>query len=380
MGTPQKSIVIVAGEASGDMRAAGLVKAVKKADPSITFTGIGGTHMAAAGVHLLAGIDDLGVVGIWDVLKHLPRIKQIYDMLIAHAAAHRPDAVILVDYPGFNMKLAAAFKRMGIKVIYYVSPQVWAWKEKRITKIKQIVDRMLVLFPFEEGIYAKYGMTVDYVGHPLLDEVKITEPPASIKAQFKFKPHMQVIGLMPGSRDKEVQRHLPVMLDAAKILLEKNADRKFLVLKAPTIPRAVLEDAIKTSGVPAVIYDGPAYNGIGSMDAAIIASGTATLEAGLLLRPMVIMYKTAWLTYAIAKAFVKIPYIGLVNVVAGKKIIEEYIQDDATPANIAAGINRIFADPNTYARMTNDLAQVKTSLGHGGASQRAAAVVLDVLK
>lgn len=380
MGTPQKNILIVAGEASGDMRGAALVRAIAKLSPGVRFSGVGGKHMSEAGVWLVANIDQMGVVGIWEVLKHLPVIKKIFERVVEHARQEKPDAVILVDYPGFNMRLAQVLKGMGLKIIYYVSPQVWAWKEKRIEKIKTIVDRMMVLFPFEQEVYAKYGMTVDYVGHPLVDEVKVTEPPSSVKAQLGFKPHMPAIGLLPGSRIKEVERHLPVMLQAAGLLLAKNPDRRFMVLKAPTIARDLIETQIQKSGVAAVIYDGPAYNGIGAMDAVIVASGTATLEAGLLLRPMIIMYKTAWPTYWLAKLFVKIPYIGLVNVVAGRKIIEEFIQDDATPEKMAAAIENIFANPNAYAQMTNDLAQVKSALGRSGASHRAAQIVIEVLK
>jgi lipid-A-disaccharide synthase len=381
MGTPKKHILIVAGEASGDMRAAGLVSAVRKLSPDIEFAGVGGKYMANAGVKILADIDQLGVVGITDVIKHLPLIKKIFNMLTSYADKQHIDAVLLVDYPGFNLRLAKALKAKGIKTIYYVSPQVWAWREKRVIKIKTIVDRMMVLFPFEKEIYTKYGMTaVDYVGHPLIDEVKITEPPASIKARLGIKPGIQTIGLLPGSRVKEIQRHLPIMLDAAKLLLAKNPNRRFIMLKAATIPREMLDEEIKKSGVPVVIYEGQAYNGMGAMDAAIIASGTATLEAGLLLRPMVIIYKTTWLTYRIAKQLVKIPYIGLVNVVAGKKIVEELLQDDATPEKIAAGIENIFSNPNVYGQITNDLAKVKQSLGNSGASVRAAQIVIQELK
>ena len=379
MGTPQKRILIVAGEASGDMRAAGLVRAVKEISPGIHFTGIGGKHMAEAGVKIFAGIDQMGIVGIWDVFKHLPLIKRIFNLALEFARREHVDAAILVDYPGFNLRLAKVLKSMGITVIYYVSPQVWAWREQRIKAIKNTVDRMLVLFPFEKEIYAKYGMNVDYVGHPLVDEVKVTEPPSSVKAALDFKPHMPVIGLMPGSRVKEVQRHLPVMLEAAGILLRNNRDRRFIVLKAATVPREMLAMAIQKANVPAVIYDGPVYNGIAAMDAVLVASGTATLEAGLLLRPMVILYKTAWLTYWVAKMFVKIPYIGLVNVVAGKKIVEEFIQNDATAQNIANAVEQIFSHPNAYGQMTNDLAQVKSSLGVCGASRRAAEIVLEEL-
>lgn len=379
MGTPQKRILIVAGEASGDMRAAGIVKAINKTHPNYHWVGVGGPSMKTAGVELLENIDKLGVVGFLEVIKHLPIIRQVFKHIIAYIDKNPIDAALLVDYPGFNMRLAKILKDRGIKVIYYVSPQVWAWKEKRINVIKKIVDKMLVLFPFEKDIYAKYGMEVDYVGHPLLDEVKITEPPSSIKASLKIKPQMPTIGLLPGSREKEVSRHLPTMLEAAKILYQKNNNRRFIVLKAPTIPKEMLEKIIKASGVEAIIYDGPIYNGIGTMDAVIVASGTATLECGLLLRPMIIMYKTAWATYWVAKSVIKIPYIGLVNVVAGKKIIPEFIQHDASAENLAAGIEEIFSNPNTYGQMTNDLAKVKTLLGNSGASNRAAGIITSYL-
>ena len=379
MGTSQKRILVITGEASGDMRAAGVVRAIKKTHPSYQFIGIGGDFMKAAGVELIENIDQLGVVGFIEVLKHLPVIKKIFNTILSYLDQNPVDAALLVDYPGFNMRLAKTLKSRGIKVIYYVSPQVWAWKEKRVKVLKQIVDKMLVLFPFEKDIYAKYGMEVDYVGHPLVDEVKITEPPSSIKAQLGIKPQMQTIGLLPGSREKEITRHLPSMLDAAKILYVKNSNRRFIVLRAPTIPKGMLEGIIKDSGVNAIIYEGPIYNGIGTMDAVIVASGTATLECGLLLRPMVIMYKTAWPTYLIAKSVVKIPYIGLVNIVAGKKIIPELIQQDATGEKLAASIEEIFSNPNFYGQMTNDLAQMKKLLGHSGASTRAASIITSFL-
>lgn len=379
MGTPTKRIIVIAGEASGDMRAAGVVRAMKKTHPQYQFVGIGGDYMKAAGVELIENIDQLGVVGFIEVIKHLPVITKIFNNIISYIDKNPVDAALLVDYPGFNMRMAKTLKARGIKVIYYVSPQVWAWKEKRVKVLKQIVDKMLVLFPFEKDIYAKYGMDVDYVGHPLIDEVKITEPPSSIKAQLGIKPQMPTIGLLPGSREKEITRHLPTMLAAAKILQNRNPNRRFIVLRAPTIPKFMLENIIKDSGVNVIIYEGPAYNGIGAMDAIMVASGTATLECGLLLRPMIIMYKTAWPTYWLARSVIKIPYIGLVNIVAGKKIIPELIQQDATDEKLAAGIEDIFANPNTYGQMTNDLAQVKIKLGNSGASTRAATIITSFL-
>ncbi len=388
MGTQTKHLVIIAGEASGDMRAAGLAAALKKLDPSIRLTGIGGTFMRQAGVECFEDITALAVIGIIEVIKHFGRIKKVFEDTLACIDANRPDAVILVDYPGFNLRLAAELKKRGIKVIYYISPQVWAWREKRILRIKNLVDRMIVLFPFEKDIYAKYGMTVDYVGHPLVDEVTVTQPPTSLRALLKIDPTHQVIGLLPGSRDKEIDRHLPVMLETAKILYEQNPKRTFVLLKAATITREQLEmslrsasggEAISKLPLPIVIYEGSPYDGIGMMDAAIVASGTATLETALLLKPMIVMYKTSWITYALAKLVIKIPYIGLVNVVAGKKVIEEFIQEDANAPAMANAINTILTQPNRYAAITNDLATIRQSLGLPGASKRAASVILQTI-
>ena len=374
--------MIIAGEASGDMRAAGLVRALQqKGTPygvpffPIRFSGVGGTHMAKYGVELFASIDDLAVIGISDVIKNLGRIKEIFDRVLKRIDAQRPDAVLLVDYPGFNLRLAREIKKRDIKVIYYVSPQVWAWKKDRIKMIKTVVDRMLVLFPFEKELYAEYGMDVDYVGHPLVDEVAMTQPPASVRASLKFKPTEKIIGLLPGSRPKEIERHLPVMLGAAEILAAKDPNCRFLLLKAESIPMEVIERYTRQAKTKVTVYDGPTYDGIGAMNVGIVASGTATLETGLLLKPMVIMYKTSPVTYHLGKAFIKIPYIGLVNVVAGKKIMEEFIQDDATPQNIAAAVQKILSSPENYGHLTNELATLKASLGAPGASSRAASII-----
>ena len=369
--------MIVAGEASGDMRAAGIVRALK--NTGMRFSGVGGTHMADCGVELFANIHDLAVIGIGDVIKNFNRIKQVFDRVLKRMDKDRPDAVLLVDYPGFNLRLAREIKKRGIKVIYYVSPQVWAWQENRVKAIKTLVDRMLVLFPFEKDIYAKYGMAVDYVGHPLVDEVVLTQPPASIRASLGFKPTEKIIGLMPGSRPQEIKRHLPVMLNTAEILAKQNSAYRFLLLRSESIPMAMIERPLYRSRAKVMVHDGPTYDGMGIMDLGIVASGTATLETGLLLKPMVIMYKTTPFTYWLGKMLIKLPFIGLVNVVAGKKVIEEFIQDQATPQNIAAAVQKILSSPEAYGRLTNELAVLKASLGSPGASLRAARIIQDEL-
>ncbi len=383
MGTQKKHIIIVAGEASGDMRAAELVNALKSLSSDIQFSGVGGDCMQKAGVELFEHITSLAVIGISEVIKNLGRIKKVFEHTLAEIDRIKPNAVVLVDYPGFNLRLASELKKRHIKVIYYVSPQVWAWRQGRIHTIKKIVDRMLVFFPFEKELYAKFGMNVDYVGHPLVDEISAKGGPASgwqspvdILQSIGLSSQERItIGLLPGSRHKEVDRHLPAMLEAAQKLYSKNNNYQFLLLKASTIERSSLENLIPPS-LPLKIFEGNPYAAINAIDAAIVASGTATLETGLLGKPMVIIYKTSWITYAIAKNVIKIPYIGLVNVVAGKKIVPELIQNDCNPENIATHVEDILKNKE----IVEELRKVKTALGEPGASLRAAQIVLQELQ
>jgi lipid-A-disaccharide synthase len=389
-------IMLIAGEASGDMRAAGLARALKKLAPNLRLTGIGGEYMRQAGVECFTDITELAVIGITEVIKNFSRIKKVFNQTLQQIETTHPDAVILVDYPGFNLRLAREIKKKfchsreggnPLKIIYYISPQVWAWREKRVLKIKTLVDRMIVLFPFEQAIYSKYAMTVDYVGHPLVDEIIVHKNQTEVLKSVGLSASKTTIGIMPGSRVKEIERHLPCMLEAAQILLKQNKERQFILLKSSSIPLKLIESILQrhcekrsdeaiSFRLPIKIYDGPTYDGISAMDAAMVASGTATLECALLKKPMVIIYKTSWLTYAIARAVIKIPYIGLVNIVAGKKIVEELIQIDANALNIANAIETTLHNPH----IVDDLAAVKTSLGTPGASLRAARVVLETLK
>ncbi len=369
--------MVIAGEASGDMRAAGLVAALKELSPPLRFSGIGGDCMRAQGVELFEDITSLAVIGIVEVIKHFDRIKKVFELTLAQIDTHKPDAVILVDYPGFNLRLAREIKKRGIKVIYYISPQVWAWREKRVELIKTVVDRMIVLFPFETATYAKYGMTVDYVGHPLVDEVKPTRSQDEVLKSIGLTVSKTTIGLMPGSRAKEISRHLPVMLEAAQQLFNANRERQFILLKASTIDITQLQSCLYLyKHLPLKIFDGNTYDGINAMDAAIVASGTATLEVALLKKPLVVIYKTSWITYAIAKAVIKIPYISLVNIVAGKKIVEEFIQNDASAQKLTEGLEEALHNP----KLIDELSRVKELLGSSGASYKAANVVLETIK
>lgn len=379
MEAKEKHIIIVAGEASGDMHAASLVKSLKALDPHLTFSGLGGEKMKAAGVELYQDIASLAVVGFAEVIKHLGEFQKIFALVLQKVRETNTRTVILVDYPGFNLRLARELKKMNVKVIYYISPQVWAWKESRIKLIKQCVDKMLVLFKFEEEFYARHGMKVDFVGHPLLDAAKVTAPREVLLRSVGLPLEKFTIGILPGSRQKEVEQLLPVMLGAAKLIYEEFPKVQFLLLKATTISEETLKNYTDKTKFPIKIVNDQTYQGIAASHLCMVASGTATLETAIIQKPMVIVYKTSLLTWALAKIFVKIPYIGLVNVVAGKKIVPECIQFDATPRKIADELKAIFTNEIAAVGIKSELAKIKTSLGEGGASRRAAEKILTEL-
>ena len=379
MGEPKKLLMIIAGEVSGDMRAAEVAEALHAAAPSLKFTGVGGEYMAKAGVECFADITELAVIGFSDVIKNYGRIKKVFNQILAQVDQRRPDAVLLVDYPGFNLRLARKLKERNIKVVYYISPQVWAWREKRIKTIKEVTDKMLVLFAFEQAFYKKHKMDVDYVGHPLIDQVKVTVNPNDVIKALNLNPAQPIIGLLPGSREKEITRHLPVMVKAAEILFKKNDNRQFIILKATTIEESLIKELTKNSRCPFHIVEQNSYNEFNAMNACMIASGTATLEAAILKRPMVIIYKTSWLTYVLAKIFVKIPYIGLANIVAGHSVVPELIQDKATPQNIAQEMEKLLLDHKLIHRIQKEFSKFPLWLGEPGASQRAAKIILKEL-
>jgi len=375
-----KLIYIVAGEASGDMLAASLAKELKRQDPSLVLRGLGGNLMHRAGVELDLDITHLAVVGFWEVLKHYRTFKRIFEQTLKRLQADPPAAVILVDYPGFNLRLAQRIKELNIptKVIYYVSPQVWAWKAKRVEHIQQYVDRMLVLFEFEKEFYARRGVEVDFVGHPLADEVRSLQPRRQVLRNFRLGADNPAISLLPGSRVKEVERHLPAMIEAVKILRLQRPDLQCLIIQAPTIDLDFLQSF--TRGMTAVkIVEYLPYDAIAASDVCLVASGTATLETALLEIPMVVMYQTSWPTYWLARRAVKIPHISLVNIVAQKKIVPELIQDEASAQNLAAAAAKILDDPAEQERMLRRFKDVRAALGESGASEKTAKRVLEII-
>ena len=368
-------ILIVAGEESGDMRAAALVREITALCPGTRFIGIGGERCRRAGVATFTDITELAVIGFSEVIKNLARLKRVFDLTLEHARTERPNAAILVDYPGFNLRLARELKKDGIKVIYYISPQVWAWKESRVEAVKRSVDRMMVLFPFEKDLYARHGYAADIVGHPLVDEVHSDTPRDAFLAQSGLDTQKPVIALLPGSRAKEISRHLPVMLDAARLIQQQRPETQFILLKAKSLAQGIFTPWMPRAPEGLKISE-DYYNALGACDSGIVCSGTATLETALMGKPLVVVYKTSWLTWFLARLLVRIPCIALVNIVAGKKIVEELLQNNASPRQIAWETLKTLDPSDTLRR---ELSRVKDLLGAPGASRRAALVVCEEL-
>jgi lipid-A-disaccharide synthase len=364
-------IAVVAGEASGDLHASGVLRELKAIDPEVRFFGIGGDQMRKEGMDLLYHARDLGFVGLFNVLMHLGMFRRVFRDFMARVAVERPDAVLLVDYPGFNLRVARRAKELGLKVIYFISPQVWAWHRRRVKDIERWVDHMIVILPFEEQFYRDHNVRVTYVGHPLIDQVIGVGRP-------KRRDGIVRIALMPGSRKREVDDVLPAMLDAVRILRAERSIEPFIV-QAPTIEHDHIEGLVQSSGENVPILPRDRGEGLAAADIAISSSGTATLESAVLGTPVVVMYRLGRLTYRIAQRLVKLPYFSLVNIVAGRKVVPELVQDEVTGPNIAAAVRELL-EPERYGRARADMDEVRGKLGERGASRRAAEAIMATLR
>jgi lipid-A-disaccharide synthase len=362
-GGPRPRVFLIAGEESGDMHGALLVHELRRLCPYLKLEGLGGDHMKAAGVKLLHNITkDLAIIGLMGIVTNFRRIKRVFDATIQHMEKYRPDAIILIDYPGFNLRVMKEAHRLGIKVIYYISPQVWAWRRRRIYEIARCVDKMMVIFPFEEKMYRELGVDVAYVGHPLMDHIHVTMTRAQVFRKHRFDMDKRLIGLMPGSRKSEVTRLLPIMVEAAERIAERDPDVQFVLPKAGTISRRVIEKYLSRGSVDIRVVDTDLYDVRSALDFAIVKSGTSTLETAILGTPMLIVYKVNWLTWLIGKSLVKIPHIGLVNVVAGEGIVPEFLQGEAKPLIIAEETLRLLNTPEELNYMRDQLERVKDKL------------------
>jgi lipid-A-disaccharide synthase len=368
-------IVWSAGEASGDRHAAEVVAAIRALRPEVRSVGLGGPAMADAGVELVAGMDEVSVVGLVEVLGRLPRIISVWRRLRALLRS-RPALFVPVDFPGLNLRLAAFAHRQQVPIVYYVSPQIWAWGEERLRTIRRLVRRMLVLFPFEVPIYQQAGVPVTWVGHPLVEQVREVPERAAARRELGIDDDRPVLVLMPGSRRSEVGRLLDPMLAAAARLLDRHPDLRVLVRLAPAIDAALVERAARRHGVEARLVAGGDPRAVRAADAAIVASGTATLETGLLGTPMVIVYSASPLTWAIARRLVRIDMLGIVNVMAGRRIVPELLQRDLEPGRLADLVAELLDDPTVRERQVTELARVTAELGEPGAAERTARAIL----
>jgi lipid-A-disaccharide synthase len=372
--------MIVAGEASGDLHGGNLVREMRRIDPSLSFYGVGGTRMRLAGVDLLADVADMAVVGLTEVVFKLAAILRVMRRLKASLKNERPDLVILIDYPDFNLPLARAARKRGIRVLYYISPQVWAWRKGRIATIRKTVDRMAVILPFEEEFYRKAGVEVSFVGHPLLDEVRKKYPRTEAMKRFGLREDAITVGILPGSRRSEVERILPEMLQACRILEEKVSPLQFVLPLAGTLDPDFIREILGRFPVRVQLIRDETYDAIAVSDAAMVASGTATLETALLETPMVIVYKVSPLSYAMGRRFIRVDHIGLANIIAGRTVVPELIQDEATPERIAAEIRELLVRRGRAREMRAALAEIRGKLGTPGASERTARIACDMLE
>ena len=377
-------MVIVAGEASADLHGSNLVKAMRRMDPGIVFWGIGGEKMGQAGVKILFSSSEMAVVGLTEVLCRLHIIVRASAKLKSILKKRRPDLLILIDYPDFNIHIASTAKRFQVPVLYYISPQVWAWRRGRVRKIARRIDRMAVILSFEEAFYRQNGVKVDYVGHPLLDafEARTRDPQCEIEGfgSSTSDSHYPVVGLLPGSRKEEVRNLLPVMVEAAEILGRRYPDIRCLLPLASTIEPEFIQPFIGKSSLNIRVIRESIHEVLSICDIALVASGTVTLETAIMGVPMIIVYKVSPVTYWFGRMVVKVPYIGLVNLVAGEEVAPELIQDEVTPDRLAREALNILMDADIRDNMKIKLKGIKAGLGRGGASERTASIAMEMMK
>lgn len=376
----EKKVMIVTGEASGDMHGANLIKAMKSILPDLTVFGMGGEGLIAQGMEPLYDAAKLSVVGLSEVFGHLRDIVAAQRLLGRKLLTERPGVLILIDLPDFNLMLAAKAKKLGIPVFYYISPQIWAWRSGRVKKIKRLVDRMAVIMPFEEEFYRRRGMAVDFVGHPLLDEVKIDKSRDEFLAARNISPEgRKIVGILPGSRRKEISTMLPVFIEAGRLMQNKLGPITFLLPVAPNLTdRDLAGCGLEGCELDIRPVRGKRYDLMAACDAVMAASGTVTLELAILHVPMVVSYRVSPLSYFLGRRFIKVDYASLINLIAGREVVPELLQEDATPEKISAALAELLADPRASAVMKEELAAVVSSLGAPGASRRAAELAVEL--
>ena len=371
-----RNILIITGEPSGDLRAGELLKELKDLLPNTSFWGIGGDHMSRQSVELIEHIRRLSLVGVWEVIKNLSRIRKHYKNVIRNIQKRKPDLAILIDYPGFNLRVAGFLHAENIPVIYYVIPQVWAWGTHRTKALKRFVDKALCLFKFEEEFLKRAGIDCEFTGHPLLDKIPSAAPLGPHAGRGLF-----TIALLPGSRKSEILSMFPVMLRAAEKIHARRKDVRFIVAENSNIDRALYDPALAAhSDLEISRFTDDTLTCLDRCDFAIVTSGTATLETAIMEKPMVIVYRTAPLTYLIYRLFIRIPFLGLANIIAGEEVAPELLQGDCTAEKLCRKVLEITGDDSLMRSMKDKLRKVKHSLGEKGASRRAAEAISRFIK
>lgn len=377
--SPPPRILIVAGEASGDLHGASLAEALRRLQPRLSLEGMGGQKMGAAGVTLLADAGETAVVGLTELWEKRRALRDALRLLREHLRVVRPALLICIDFPDFNLLLARTANRLGIPVCYFISPQVWAWRRGRIRTIRRLVRKMLVLFPFEEALYRTAGVDVSFVGHPLLDMLAEVPSREACRSALGVEGAGPVLGLLPGSRQAEIRRHLPLLLRAAARVRTGHPDLRVVLGLAPGADRQAVEAEITAVPVPVQMVQGRAHEVMRAADLLLAVSGTVTLEAAILGTPMVITYRVGMLSGLLGRLLIRVRFIGLPNLVAGEGIVPELIQSTATPEGLATAALEILASPARQARMRAALEDVRARLGKPGAAERAAREVLVLL-
>ncbi len=379
MSNDQK-ILIVAGEPSGDLHGANLAMALHILAPDLALYGVGGEKMASSGIKLYFNIVSLAGIGVSEVFNNLARLHKVFQKLISIIKSNNFKGIILIDFPEFNLRLARAIAKFKIPVIYYISPQVWAWRRGRVKTISRYIRKMLVVLPFEKEFYQKSGIPVEFTGHPLLDTIRHFEDKEAIKDMLEIPKDKIVVGLLPGSRISEFKKNFPVMLETAKIIAKNINNVDFILPLSSSIPRDIISSMVKPEEEKLIrVISGRSHEVMDVAALILVASGTATLEAACHFCPMIIIYKISFLTWLFVRPLIKVPYVGLVNLIANKKIVPEYLQFQARPAEIAREALSLLKNEDKRKEVIDNLVLVRELLGNPGASAKAARIILDTI-
>ncbi len=377
-----KKIFFIACEPSGDAHAAAMIAELKKKLPDLECRGLGGPKMKAAGTQLLHDMTTISALGLGDVIRQYFTYRRIFYLTLRKIQHWHPDAVCFVDSPAFNLRLAKKLhkKMPTLPLLYYISPQIWAWGKRRIHTIKRIISKMLVILPFEVALYRKANVDCEFVGHPLLDHVTTSQDRDEFRKQLGIPEGQYAIGLLPGSRETEVERILPIMVKSAEYLQKDLPNTLFFIAESSNVKKEIYDQILKDCKVSVCRFESDLYDHMACMDFALVTSGTATLETALLNVPFFLLYKASWSTYFLGKYLIRVPYLGLVNILAGKEIIPEFIQQDAHPETMAHEAKILLKNQRPYEKMKAEMTKVREKLGAKGASQRAAQSVIRYLK